>query len=360
MGELDIEAILGPGGSIARRIKNYEHRNEQMAMAHAVEEALRNRHHLIVEAGTGVGKSFGYLVPAILHATAVENAMETRQQDAPPNGGPSTTDGPSTKDAPSKKKTDDEEDDDTVKRIVISTHTISLQEQLISKDLPLLNAVIPREFSSVLVKGRGNYISRRRLELAESRAINLLSQEKDYEQLQAIKDWTRTTHDGSLSSLGFRPNGSVWDEVASDSGNCMGRKCPTFDSCFYYAARRRVHNAHSLAHSNCRYHHHHANLAQVESCRAHSTSHSLPRKLCPFCQRFQLLPSHVTAHGCHAAVGTREQVFLADKLQGFADGVGHLFRGFNHIGRHIDHAHHHVFAFEQSDQVHRHMRMEAL
>ena len=101
MGELDIEAILGPGGSIARRIKNYEHRNEQMAMAHAVEEALRNRHHLIVEAGTGVGKSFGYLVPAILHATAVENAMETRQQDASPN------DGPSTKDAPPKKKMDE-------------------------------------------------------------------------------------------------------------------------------------------------------------------------------------------------------------------------------------------------------------
>ena len=240
MGELDIEAILGPGGSIARRIKNYEHRKEQMAMAHAVEEALRNRHHLIVEAGTGVGKSFGYLVPAILHATAVENAMETRQQDASPN------DGLSTKDAPSKKKMDDEDDDDQVKRIVISTHTISLQEQLISKDLPLLNAVIPREFSSVLVKGRGNYISKRRLELAESRAINLLSQEKDYEQLQAIKDWTRTTHDGSLSSLGFRPNGTVWDEVASDSGNCMGRKCPTFDSCFYYAARRRVHNAQIL------------------------------------------------------------------------------------------------------------------
>lgn len=227
MAELDIQAILGPNGSISRRIKNYEHRNEQIAMAEAVGESLRNRNHLIVEAGTGVGKSFGYLVPAILHATAVESAMESSSKSS------------------SKKNADDDEDDG-VKRIVVSTHTISLQEQLISKDLPLLNAVIPREFSSVLVKGRGNYISKRRLEVAESRAISLLSQEKDHEQLQAIKAWSRTTTDGSLSSLGFRPTNGVWDEVASDSGNCMGRKCKQHDSCFYYAARRRVQNAQIL------------------------------------------------------------------------------------------------------------------
>ena len=235
MGELDINAILGPTGSISRRIKNYEHRNEQIAMAEAVGDALRNRSHLIVEAGTGVGKSFGYLVPAILHATSAENAMAGKARIAEP--------------AKDKRKTignGEDEEDDSVKRIIVSTHTISLQEQLISKDLPLLKAVIPREFTSVLVKGRGNYMSKRRLELADSRSVSLWSNEQDYEHLNSLKEWARTTNDGSLSSLAFRPPGNVWDEVASDSGNCMGRKCKYHDSCFYYAARRRVQNSQIL------------------------------------------------------------------------------------------------------------------
>ncbi len=241
MGELDINAILGPGGSISRRIKNYEHRNEQIAMAEAVGDALRNRHHLIVEAGTGVGKSFGYLVPAILHATSAENAMAGNAKQAEPLDGKRKASG----------ERQDEEDgeqreQDSVKRIIVSTHTISLQEQLISKDLPLLKAVIPREFTSVLVKGRGNYLSKRRLELAVSRSVSLWSNEQDHDHLNSVQDWARTTNDGSLSSMAFRPPGNVWDEVASDSGNCMGRKCNHHESCFYYAARRRVQNSQIL------------------------------------------------------------------------------------------------------------------
>ena len=234
MGELDINAILGPTGSISRRIENYEHRNEQIAMAEAVGDALRNRNHLIVEAGTGVGKSFGYLVPAILHATSAENAMAAKNKPAEPIKNKQ------------KPRGEEEDDEDSVKRIIVSTHTISLQEQLISKDLPLLKAVIPREFTSVLVKGRGNYMSKRRLELADSRSVSLWSNERDHEHLNSLKDWSRTTNDGSLSSLSFRPPGNVWDEVASDSGNCMGRKCKHHDSCFYYAARRRVQNSQIL------------------------------------------------------------------------------------------------------------------
>ena len=203
-------------------------------MAEAVGDALRNRNHLIVEAGTGVGKSFGYLVPAILHATSAENAMAS-------NANPVVQD----KDK-RKPGSDGKEDEDSVKRIIVSTHTISLQEQLISKDLPLLKAVIPREFTSVLVKGRGNYMSKRRLELADSRSVSLWSSEKDYDHLNSVKEWARSTNDGSLSSMAFRPPGNVWDEVASDSGNCMGRKCKHHDSCFYYAARRRVQNSQIL------------------------------------------------------------------------------------------------------------------
>ena len=119
--------ILGPEGRIAARLKNYEHRMQQMEMADAVAAALADRRHLVVEAGTGVGKSFAYLVPAILAATDPADATVETEDGQTRN-----------------------------RRIVISTHTISLQEQLLGKDLPLLNSVIPREFSAVLVKGRAN------------------------------------------------------------------------------------------------------------------------------------------------------------------------------------------------------------
>lgn len=202
--------ILGPNGAIAARLARYESRVEQMEMAVAVADAFRNQHHLVVEAGTGVGKSFAYLVPAILAATA------PRDEDAPPM------------------------------RIVVSTHTISLQEQLIAKDLPLLNAIIPREFTAVLVKGRGNYISMRRLNLANERADSLFARPAEVDQLRRITQWANSSRDGSLSDLTFRPGGAVWDEVASDSNNCLGRNCEHYEACFYYRARRRVENAQIL------------------------------------------------------------------------------------------------------------------
>jgi ATP-dependent DNA helicase DinG len=215
---MNIHDILGPGGSISRRLPRYETREEQLQMADAVSVALDSNKHLLAEAGTGVGKSFAYLVPAILFATSGESA--------------------------------DILDDGSVKkrnrRVVISTHTISLQEQLVHKDLPLLNAVIPREFSSVLVKGRGNYLSLRRMQQASGRATALFGSEEELQQLQMIRRWATETHDGSLSELPTRPSAHVWDEVASDSGNCMGRRCPMHEKCFYYMARRRVQNAQIL------------------------------------------------------------------------------------------------------------------
>jgi len=202
--------ILGPDGRIAAKLKNYEHRGEQLAMAEAVARAIDNPDHLVVEAGTGVGKSFAYLVPAILAAAT------PRSEEAPPL------------------------------RVVVSTHTISLQEQLIHKDIPFLNSVIPLEFTAVLVKGRGNYLSRRRLNNALQRSASLFSREGEFEQLRQIADWTKRTDDGSRSDLDFRPLPAVWDEVASDHGNCMGRKCPDYGRCLYYGARRRIQNAQIL------------------------------------------------------------------------------------------------------------------
>lgn len=199
--------ILGADGSIARRLPHYELRPQQLEMADAVAAAIAGRRHLCVEAGTGVGKSFAYLAPAILAAT-------DPARDKPP-------------------------------RVVVSTHTISLQEQLIGKDIPLLNSVTPREFSAVLVKGRRNYLSLRRMESALSRGGSLFDDEAR-EQLRSIRAWSAATADGSLADLSYSPLPAVWDEVASDHGNCMGRRCPTYKRCFYYQDRRRVQNAQLL------------------------------------------------------------------------------------------------------------------
>jgi len=196
-------------------LQNYEQRPEQLAMADAVAKAIAAKEHLVVEAGTGVGKSFAYLVPAILAATEPQ---------------------------PEGKKPDDNKPKRPL-RVVISTHTISLQEQLIRKDIPLLNSVIPREFSAVLVKGRRNYISLRRLQNAMQRSHSLFDSFETVDQLRDIKTWSEQTNDGSLSDLLYQPFPQVWDEVASDHGNCLGRRCPTYKKCFYYQDRRRVQHA---------------------------------------------------------------------------------------------------------------------
>ena len=204
MPALDPSPILGPGGMVARRLQGYEPRDEQLRMAGAVAKAIEGPSHLMVEAGTGVGKSFAYLVPAILAAS------------------------------------------EAGKKVVISTHTISLQEQLLAKDIPFLRSVMPHEFSAVLVKGRSNYVSLRRMESASNRASALFHSPEDFDQLTDIRHWAGRTEDGSRSDLEFRPSGSVWDAVVSEDGNCLGRKCPRYNSCFYFKTRRRMRSANLL------------------------------------------------------------------------------------------------------------------
>lgn len=215
---LNVQTVIGSNGLIARRLKQYESRPQQLAMADAVQAAITDEQHLVVEAGTGVGKSFGYLVPAILAITDQEfRDGKSRKTDQERNG-----------------------------RVVISTHTISLQEQLIQKDLPFLNSILPREFSAVLVKGRGNYISLRRLDQAINRSGSLFEHQTDLVELGKIREWSKATTDGSLSDLSFKPSPAVWEEVASDGSNCLGRKCPTYEKCFYFQARRRAAQAQVL------------------------------------------------------------------------------------------------------------------
>ena len=214
--ELSVDSVLGPGGSIANRLRNYEPRPQQLLMARKVAEALGDRKHLIAEAGTGTGKSFAYLVPAILHAT------ETRPDPAEGDGKPKP------------------------RKVLVSTHTIALQEQLIDKDIPLLNSVIPRDFSSVLVKGRSNYLSIRRMHRAIGKATTLLATDQQHSQLRAIKTWADSTTDGSRATLPIRPDSMVWDQVASDTSNCLRRACKFHKQCFYFQARRRAENAQLL------------------------------------------------------------------------------------------------------------------
>ncbi len=202
---MSVASILGPGGAVARRLTNYEPRPQQLAMAEAVAEAIAAPRHLMVEAGTGVGKSFAYLVPAILAAVAHKEC-----------------------------------------RVVISTHTISLQEQLLRKDIPFLQEVMPQDFRAVLVKGRSNYLSLRRLRGAQQRVGSLLSDDAQVRQLQQIGRWSRQTKDGSRSDLEFQPHPAVWDLVESDSGNCLGRNCPDYAQCFYFRARKQIHGANLL------------------------------------------------------------------------------------------------------------------
>src|SRR3954452_17860612 len=170
--------ILGADGSIARRLgEKYEHRPQQLEMAQAVESAFAEGEHLLVEAGTGVGKSFAYLLPVIDYAVR------------------------------------------TKKRVVISTHTISLQEQLIEKDIPLICATYPEEFTAVLVKGRSNYLCQRRLDQTRRRQNLLFDTGGQLERLVAIEAWPSRTTDGSLADLPAVPQPGVWDKVCAEHGN---------------------------------------------------------------------------------------------------------------------------------------------
>ena len=189
--------------------------------------------HAIIEAGTGTGKSLAYLIPAVLAATADQAHQEENQPEQQQQTGH--------EDQKSEKT-----NEKRPRRIVIATHTIALQEQLVKKDIPLVSAVMPHEFSAVLVKGRGNYISLRRMELAKEREGSLFQYDEEVAELDGLLEWSGNTRDGSLADLPTIPRSSVWDEVHSDSGNCMGRTCPRYSDCHYFAARRRMNNAQVL------------------------------------------------------------------------------------------------------------------
>jgi ATP-dependent DNA helicase DinG len=204
----DLEALLGTGGSVAAALASggapFEERPEQRRMASAVLAALSSRRHLVVEAGTGVGKTFAYLVPALLWAERT--------------GG----------------------------RVAVATSTIALQEQIVRKDLPLLARALPFPVRVALVKGRGNYVCLRRLLAASAEANASLGAGGARGELEAIRAWAATTTDGTRQDLPFPPSEDVWDRVRAEAGNCLHRACPHYGPCHYQRARREAHGARLL------------------------------------------------------------------------------------------------------------------
>ena len=203
-----VAEIFSPTGLLSRA-SNFEFRPEQQAMAVAVARALVSGEHLVVEAGTGVGKSLAYLIPSILFAVAKQ------------------------------------------KKAIVCTHTINLQEQLTQKDLPMLAAVLgalpqPVAFSYAMLKGRANYVCSRRLHKAMQQADALFTS-PEMEELKRVFEWSKETKDGSLSDFDLEPDPKVWAQVCSERGLCSPKICghqsdfaKDHGLCFFQRARKSI------------------------------------------------------------------------------------------------------------------------
>jgi ATP-dependent DNA helicase DinG len=195
-----MEEIFGTNGLIAKHHKEYEHRAGQIKMAEAVLRAFEDKKHLIVEAGTGTGKTMAYLVPAIAYALAKN------------------------------------------KRVIISTGTKNLQEQLMEKDIPFLQKVMPKKFTASYMKGRSNYACLYRIKKAESQPILEGLDEMDY--FDEVRHWSRESETGDRSELVNLPeNLSFWGRINAKSETCIGQKCPDFEPCFVTRMRERAEEA---------------------------------------------------------------------------------------------------------------------
>ncbi len=192
----EIGQMLGPEGMIASNLQGYEDRPEQLRMAFAVAEALNRDQLAVVEAGTGTGKSLAYLLPVLL--------WSLRNKE----------------------------------RIVVSTNTINLQEQLVRKDLPFLARASGLKFCAVLVKGRGNYLCRRRLDAAR-RDPGLFDQEQAAE-LNSLVEWSENSSEGSRDELPIPPREQLWEEVCCEADQCSRARCRHFQTCFLHRARRQA------------------------------------------------------------------------------------------------------------------------
>jgi len=195
----ELTEIFSDGGVIESGMANYELRREQQDMALRIEEALATNEHLIIEAGTGIGKSLAYLVPLIIYA-------KTKR-----------------------------------KRAIVATYTKTLQEQLTKKDLPFLREVLPFKFNFALCLGSANYLCLRRLH--KSRQLGLFKDEDDIREWDNIARWSRKTETGVKLDADFEIDQKIWMEVCRESDMCAGRKCPYGSACFYNRSKTERSNA---------------------------------------------------------------------------------------------------------------------
>jgi len=192
--------VFGPDGLIARAHPDYEYRTGQIDMARAVMRAFEEKRHLIVEAGTGTGKTLAYLVPAVAAALGG-------------NG-----------------------------RVIVSTGTKNLQEQLMEKDIPFLQNVLPKPFSATYMKGRNNYLCLNRLARAQSMPVLEGLDEVDY--FDEVCHWSKESEFGDRAELANLPESlSFWRHIDARSESCLGQKCPDFDPCFITRMRNRAQEA---------------------------------------------------------------------------------------------------------------------
>ncbi len=195
-----MDKIFGTNGLIAKYLGDYEHRAGQIKMAEAVMRAFDEKKHLIVEAGTGTGKTLAYLVPAIAAALGKN------------------------------------------KRVIISTGTKNLQEQLMEKDIPFLQKIMPKKFTAAYMKGRSNYACLYKIKKAENQPILQGLDEMDY--FEEVRHWARESETGDRAELTTLPeNISFWSRINAKSETCLGQKCPDFEPCFITRMRQKAEDA---------------------------------------------------------------------------------------------------------------------
>ena len=198
---LDVDLLareLAPGGGLSRIYPMFEERKSQIGMLQLVCDAFNGDEIAAVEAGTGVGKSLAYLLPAVSWAVS--------------NG----------------------------ERVVVSTNTINLQQQLVEKDIPLVKRILDENPKVVLVKGRGNYLCLNRMrEVLDE--LSLFKEENG--ELEAIREWSRTTQTGSRTDLSFYPDDDTWSRICSEADSCFGLRCSYREGCFVLKARREAASA---------------------------------------------------------------------------------------------------------------------
>ena len=200
MDENLLQTVFGPGGLVARAHDKYEYRDGQVKMSEAITKAFEDKRHLIVEAGTGTGKTLAYLIPAIAAALS------------------------------------------TKKRVIISTGTKNLQEQLMEKDIPFLQKILPKKFTAAYMKGRSNYACLYRISKAENQPI--LDGLDEIDHFNEVVRWSQESDVGDRRELTSLPDDiSFWNRINARSEICLGQKCPDFETCFITRMRARAEEA---------------------------------------------------------------------------------------------------------------------